>query len=267
MPPAGQADENLSRTHRAYPRVLASRAACDLDRTAHARATLVKPERVRYSLPMIQRSFWPVRAPHVVVFAAMAMIAVAPSVALAQLGTGGDSLTTAARNRAAAPLPQKTPAPPALPGAQSSTAVAPPQRVPLDMPPTEALFDGVNRGDIEAVRDSLARGAELNARNILGITATELAIDLGRNDIAFLLLSMRGADRPRSARGSAGGSTQAVGTQAGAQRVQGQVRPTPQPRATPARAEAPRTYPNDPGTPAPAAGFLGFDERAASRYR
>ncbi len=216
---------------------------------------------------MIQRSFWPVRAPHVVALAAIAMIAVAPSAAFAQLGTGDDSLTSAARNRAAAPLPQKTPAPPALPGAQPSGAVAPPQRVPLDMPPTEALFDGVNRGDIESVRDALARGAELNARNILGITATELAIDLGRNDIAFLLLSMRGADRPRPARGGGVGPAQTAGTPTNAQRVQGQVRPTPQPRATPARAEAPRTYPNDPGTPAPAAGFLGFDERAASRYR
>lgn len=136
----------------------------------------------------------------------------------------------------------------------------------MDMPPTEALFDGVNRGDIEAVRDSLARGAELNARNILGITATELAIDLGRNDIAFLLLSMRGADRPRPGRGAATAS--ATSPTATSSRTPPQTRPAPQPRATPARAEAPqRAYPNDPGTPAPGAGFLGFDERAASRYR
>lgn len=177
-----------------------------------------------------------------------------------------DTMSTAvSRNRAPAALPQKPAAPPALPGAQSSGSAAPAPRVPLDMPPTEALFDGVNRGDIEAVRDALARGAELNARNILGITATEMAIDLGRNDIAFLLLSMRSADRTRNARagGQGSGATPAQATtQTRAQR------PAPQPRATQARAEpAPRSYANDPGTPAPNAGFLGFDERSTARYR
>ena len=183
-----------------------------------------------------------------------------------------DTMSTAgSRNRTPAALPQRPAAPPALPGAQSSSLVAPSQRVPLDMPPTEALFDGVNRGDIEAVRDSLARGAELNARNILGITATEMAIDLGRNDIAFLLLSMRSSDRQRNARGGGQGSSattaQTTTFQTTAQaRTQ---RPAPQPRATQARAEpvAPRTYTNDPGTPAPSAGFLGFDERSTTRYR
>jgi len=133
------------------------------------------------------------------------------------------------------------------------------------MPPTEALFDGVNRGDIEAVRDALARGAELNARNILGITATEMAIDLGRNDIAFLLLSMRNFDRQRNARGGAPGSS--AGAAQGTSQTRAQA-PAPRPRTTPARAEsAAREYVNDPGTPAPSAGFLGFDERSASRYR
>ena len=177
-----------------------------------------------------------------------------------------DTMSTGVgRNRAPAALPQKPAAPPALPGAQSSGSAAPAPRVPLDMPPTEALFDGVNRGDIESVRDALARGAELNARNILGITATEMAIDLGRNDIAFLLLSMRSADRTRNARTGA----QGPGTTSAQATTQTRApRPAPQPQATQARAEpAPRSYANDPGTPAPNAGFLGFDERSTSRYR
>lgn len=182
-----------------------------------------------------------------------------PPDARAQLS---DTMSTAVgRNRAPAALPQKAPAPPALPGAQSSGQAAPAQRIPLDMPPTEALFDGVNRGDIEAVRDALARGAEVNAHNILGLTATEMAIDLGRNDIAFLLLSLRASERQRGTRGGQG-SGSAVAP------VSTQARPPQRPAAPqPSQAPAPRSYANDPGTPAPNAGFLGFDERSASRYR
>lgn len=164
----------------------------------------------------------------------------------------GDS---AASRRTPSPLPGKPAAPPALPGAQSGGASLS-ARIPLDMGPTEAMFDGVNRGDIEAVRDALSRGAELNAHNILGITATELAIDLGRNDIAFLLLSMRGAEKPR--RGQRPEPKQAAPKP---------VRPVAQPQATVTRRDpAPtRTYATNPGTPAPNMGFLGFDERSATR--
>ena len=66
------------------------------------------------------------------------------------------------------------------------------------MEPTEALFDAINRGDIAAARDAISRGAELNGHNILGMTPMELSVDLGRNDISFLLLSMRGTDNGRS---------------------------------------------------------------------
>lgn len=162
-------------------------------------------------------------------------------------------LAATTNRRAPAPLPTKAPAPPALPGAQSGGA-APASRVPLDMPPTEALFDGVNRGDIDAVRDALSRGAELHAQNILGITATELAIDLGRNDIAFLLLSMRNAEKPRA--GQRQGTTRT--TQAPAPRP---VQPTQRVAVSRNQPTVQRSFPNDPGTPAPSAGFLGFEER------
>src|ERR1700757_3277395 len=80
-----------------------------------------------------------------------------------QLGSGpGRSQPT--------PPPEKVVPPPALPGAANAGAVAPPTRVPLDMEPNEALFDAINRGDIGTARDALSRGADLHARNILGMT-------------------------------------------------------------------------------------------------
>ena len=68
------------------------------------------------------------------------------------------------------------------------------------MQPTDALFDAINRGDIATARDAISRGADLQGQNILGMTPLELSIDLGRNDISFLLLSMRAADDGRAAR-------------------------------------------------------------------
>jgi hypothetical protein len=156
-----------------------------------------------------------------------------------------------------APPPEKVIPPPALPGAGNSAAVAPPSRVPLDMEPNDALFDAINRGDIGTARDALSRGADLHARNILGMTPLELSIDLGRNDISFMLLSMRAADdgsRPAQA-----------GTQTATKAPPKQTRPTrvvaqPVPRVTqPAPAQTARLYSGDGGTPNPNAGFLGFD--------
>jgi len=202
----------------------------------------------------------PIRSAASLVCLVLAGISLLPGQVLAQGGSAipSQGIGASTNRRTPATLPTAPPAPPALPGARSSGA-APSMRIPLDMPPTEALFDGVNRGDLEAVRDALSRGAELNAHNILGITATELAIDLGRNDIAFLLLSMRGAETPHG--GQRQGATQARRSPA--------PRPAPvvQPRVTAARAEpvAPRNYGNESGTPAPSAGFLGFDERRIAR--
>ena len=92
----------------------------------------------------------------------------------------------------------KIPPPPALPGAASTGSPAPANHAPVDMQPTDALFDAINRGDIATARDAISRGADLHGQNILGMTPLELSIDLGRNDISFLLLSMRAADDGRS---------------------------------------------------------------------
>ena len=155
--------------------------------------------------------------------------------------------------RKPAVLPQKPAPPPALPGATSSAKPAPAQQLPTDMEPTDALFDAINRGDIGAARDAISRGADLNGRNVLGMSPMELSVDLGRNDISFLLLSMRAGDRGRA-------PASALAT----------TKPTPKPaphnatrvsaptHAVPAQ-QTPRLFANDGGTPVPSVGFLGFD--------
>ena len=187
---------------------------------------------------------------------------------------------------------EKQAPPPALPGSLSDPSrVAAPTRSPNDMAPTEALFDAVNRGDVNSARDAVARGAELDATNILGLTPLELSIDPGRNDITFVLISLRNAGEvAASGRRRNGGAVSrtaarpSVGTPAAGvktaprERVQasaldGSVMPaTPAPAAVarpaavaavrpvaPARPAAP-VYAADGGVPNPQAGFLGFGQ-------
>ena len=168
----------------------------------------------------------------------------------------------------AAKVPDR-PAPAAIPGAESRPdTAAPADRAAADLPPTEALFDAINRGDMAAAKDSIGRGADLDGQNLLGLSPLELSVDLGRNDISFLLLSLRGesgssrstasvqtAPAPssklpqRRTRGTlaAGGSESAARTLV-----------APRPPAAPAR-QAPPLFAGNGGTPLPNAGFLGFD--------
>jgi hypothetical protein len=175
-------------------------------------------------------------------------------------GTGGSGILplktpSVSRGGPAAPLPA------ALPGAQSKQdRVTPSSNPNAAMSPNDGLFDAINRGDIADARDAINRGAELDARNVLGLTPMDLSIDLSRNDITMLLLSMRGttstarSGKP-SAHGAAADAKQAKATPG--------VRP-PLPHV--ASAKSPAAEPlvqrqfvsTDPGTPAPQVGFLGF---------
>ncbi len=179
------------------------------------------------------------------------------------------------------PVPEKQP--PALPGA-TSAGVAPSKHPGSDLPPTESLFDAINRGDLAAARDAIARGAELHTPNVLGLTPLELSVDLGRNDITFLLLSFNNIDRGRPAQAGAAQPTLAgaasPNTKKHAVRV---AKPLATPRApedvtwepdgstlapatrrppTPASGRSatasPRQFSGDGGTPVPDQGFLGF---------
>jgi hypothetical protein len=163
------------------------------------------------------------------------------------------------------------PAPDAVPGAKARSPAAPATHAPTDLQPTDALFDAINRGDIAAARDALNRGADMDGVNVLGMTPMELSVDLGRNDISFLLLSMRGEDTGRgsravghdvaegSARGQARAKTATVSKSSASTRATGPTAPVA------ARSVAkPKMFANDGGTPLPSAGFLGFDPRSSN---
>ncbi|MFT9298127.1 MAG: ankyrin repeat domain-containing protein, partial [Gluconobacter sp.] len=71
----------------------------------------------------------------------------------------------------------KRAAPPsALPGAEAADDDAGHARV--DTNPTTALFDAINRGSLNASKEALNRGADMNGHNILDQTPLDMAIDL-----------------------------------------------------------------------------------------
>ncbi|MGG5811784.1 ankyrin repeat domain-containing protein, partial [Falsiroseomonas sp. CW058] len=91
--------------------------------------------------------------------------------------------------------PQQAPAP-ALPGLSGRRTPAPIEADPAaNLSPNAALFDAINRGDLAAVRDAVGRGASLDARNRLGLTPIDAAVDQGRTEISFYLLSARDTSR------------------------------------------------------------------------
>jgi hypothetical protein len=156
---------------------------------------------------------------------------------------------------AAAPSKSDKPAepPPAIPGAQpdEDSAVIPPDRVAAEMSPNDALFDAISRGDLAAAKDSLNRGAQLDAHNVLGQTPTDASIDLDRNDITFLLLSMRGSVA------STAPNRTASAAQATASRRKGGRQSVIQASAQTGQRAA-HQLSADRGTPNPTVGFIGF---------
>ena len=142
------------------------------------------------------------------------------------------------------------------------------------MSPTDALFDAINRGDIANARDAVNRGANIDAHNVLGLTPLELSVDLGRNDISFLLLSMRGEDSTSSSRRSASRGAERGSARGPDERIADSPRVRSHPRAMPTYARAPaeervvarpRLYSGGGGAAIPAAGFLGFGEGRSVR--
>jgi hypothetical protein len=189
-------------------------------------------------------------------FVAAALFAAGPSLAWAQA-------FNAIGGKGPAAVAPKVTAPPALPGAaENASRAAPSMRPANDLEPTDALFDAINRGDIGAARDAISRGADLHGTNVLGMTPMELSVDLGRNDISFLLLSMRGADDGRKQPAPATAANAKQGS-AKAARQAAKTPTAPRKAAAPANAQpaqqTARLFSGDGGTPIPNAGFLGFD--------
>jgi hypothetical protein len=177
-----------------------------------------------------------------------------PALPVSAQGMLGSSRTTS-RPQEAAPREQ----PPALPGVAARRGVAPipAETPPSAMNPNDALFDGITRGDIATVRDAVGRGADVNARNALGLTAVDSAIDQGRPEIMFYVLSVRGmagyAPPPPDAIPLRGPAARAPRTPSQTQARETAVQPA---NATP---RLPQLWQANGGAPQPSIGFLGFD--------
>jgi hypothetical protein len=193
--------------------------------------------------------------------------------AMAQQGPMDTSNIRAGAPKAPSGRQQPETAPPsAVPGAVARPdSVAPADRAAADLPPTEGLFDAINRGDISAARDALSRGADLDGTNLLGLTPLELSVDLGRNDISFLLLSMRGGggSSRRSGASADGAPPPQTKAQIAADRRKADRAAKEQAAASAAavrrsavaveRQQAPALFAGNGGAAVPSAGFLGFD--------
>lgn len=152
---------------------------------------------------------------------------------------------------------KKAPPPPsAIPGAVAGTVV-PATKNAGDLDPNAALFDAIDRGDIGSAREALGRGADLNARNVLGQRPIDLSIDLSRNDITFLLLSMRSQNGDQAPAADSSGDDTAAADLPPSKSAQ--VAATTPVRAK--TAEFASTSRASAGTPQPSAGFLGFGTR------
>jgi hypothetical protein len=188
--------------------------------------------------------------------AALAWLALPIADAAAQFGRSSANRV----NRPTAE-PQRPP-PPALPGLQYRRA---PEPIPGDpnanLSPNASLFDAINRGDLPAARDAVLRGADIESRNVLGLTPIDAAVDQGRTEIMFYLLSVRTGIRAapppaEAATPVAAASPARPGRRAPpvpAPAVERNV-PVPMPMA-----RNPRLWAGDGGAPQPEIGFLGFD--------
>ncbi len=177
-------------------------------------------------------------------------------------GGGGDSDRDAAEaaQQAEAKAAAKAAAPPpAIPGAVSDEATATSGHVSADMEPTAALFDAINRGDVTSAKEALSRGADLHGKNVLGQSPLDMAIDLNRSDITFVLLSMRNSENGAPVASVADADDDA-GPATGHKRGKREARLASADRSG-ARGSHVATLQRvvaDNGTPKPDVGFLGF---------
>lgn len=156
---------------------------------------------------------------------------------------------------------QQQSAPAALPGTVGGPAApVPTNPAARSLSPDAALFDAIDRGDIAGARAAISRGASLSARNILGQTPLDVSVDLGRNDITFLLLSLRNAGQVNGAPPPVPAALPARPAQAPAPAKRTTIAQPGRPARLPVL-QVPRLFAADGGTPAPAAGFLGYGTR------
>lgn len=127
-----------------------------------------------------------------------------------------------------------------------------------DVNPTKMLFNAINVGNLRQAQEAVGRGADLHAENILGQTPLEMSVDLNRDRITFLLLSMRGYNNSPQQLASVSTESSGVTVKDGkaSMSVKGKNK-----RGT-ARANNGATYiAQSGGIPKPEIGFLGFQNR------
>lgn len=156
-------------------------------------------------------------------------------------------------------------APPALPGAVPSPSSAN-THIQATGNPTADLFSAIDRNDYASAQDAIARGADLGERNQFGETPLDLAVDLNRTQIMFLLLGSRAADSGGG--GGGGGPVSGAGMAAAipaAARTGRRMHPVMAPAGATSGvsgiAPAAPPAPGPTGTPNAAAGFLGFGQK------
>lgn len=155
-----------------------------------------------------------------------------------------------AAKKAEARREAKRAAPPAaLPGAQSNEEET--GHSNMDLEPTAALFEAINRGSLGGVKEAVNRGADLAGHNVLSQTPLDMAIDLNRNDIMFFLLSMRTLDA-----GSSGTTTSVASSDVTVQDGVGHL--SVGGKAGRRSASLDSRYDASGGRPQPSIGFLGF---------
>jgi hypothetical protein len=159
------------------------------------------------------------------------------------------------------------PSVPGLPGARPATVVSKGIINGDLLSPNDELFDAIDRGDTNAARDAIARGAALDATNAVGQTPIDESVSLGRNDITFLLVTLLHAGGsqitdaqgpmampPPNTLGLSNTDERAVSTPVS---FFGSQTPASTTRYHARGAVAPR-YAGTPATPVPSAGFVGF---------
>ncbi len=156
------------------------------------------------------------------------------------------------------------PPPAALPGAEPQSGAAAPASPGTIQDPNEALFDAINRGDVAAARDAINRGADVNGQNELGLTPIQVALDLGRNDVTFLLLANGAGKATGGPPGAPVGNGAKVAASAPVKPVKvarrkGEARTERVAVSATQVQQLPQLYAGNGGTPIPSAGFLGFN--------
>lgn len=192
------------------------------------------------------------------------VLGAAAAPAYAQLGPSGVGGGMGAPGGGPAPQPlARTPdiAPSGVPGLGTAAPLATGPKLPqaASGDPTQQLFAAVNKDDYNSAQDAISRGADLNAKDPFGETPLDLAIALNRTAITFMLLQTRNelAADGNEPVGSSWSLNNAAPATAGKGKP-GHASPVQAAKLPASRAVAHPRANAGPGTPDPAAGFLGF---------